>query len=97
MHHYISATKDTGKLKIDPRKVSEFWENTTSSGWLPTNHPGKWGANVLGMYGDDARYSKAGEKFISISWNCILQESKRTLFDFNTFSVSLNACLSQKQ
>lgn len=89
------STKDTGKLQIDPRKVAEFWENTTSSGWLPANHPGKWGANVLGMYGDDARYSKAGEKFISISWNCILQESKRTLFWLQHVFVSLND-LSQK-
>ncbi len=64
---------------MDPRKITEYWGKTTSSGWLPSEHPGKWGANVLGLYGDDAKYSKAGEKFVQLHWNCILDESKRPL------------------
>lgn len=75
----LGYTEDTGKLKLDNGKIKEFWEKTTGTGWLDPNHPGKWGANVIGLYGDDAKYTKSGEKFISVSWNCVLQESKRWL------------------
>lgn len=71
--------KDTGKLTVNPTDIREFWQKTTSSGWLDPNHPGKWGANPIGLYGDDAKYNKSGEKFISICWNCILQKPKRIL------------------
>jgi len=63
---------------VDPRLIAEYWEKTTSTGWLPSDHPGRWGANVVDLYGDDAKYSKAGEKFIQIHWNAILSESKRS-------------------
>jgi hypothetical protein len=63
---------------LDQVKISEFWEKTTQSGWLNPNHPGKWGANVCGLYGDDARYTKSGEKLIVIAWNCLLQEPSST-------------------
>ena len=78
--------KDSQKLKLSPATVQEYWANTTASGWLDADHPGKWGANVVGLYGDDAKYNKSGEKFISISWNCVLEESKR---HFNLISSSL--------
>ena len=71
------ATKETQKLKVDSDKLAEFWKNTTATGWINPSHPGKWGANVIGLYGDDARYTKSGEKLVVIAWNCILQEANR--------------------
>lgn len=88
------ASKDTGKLKRDAAQIAEFWAKTTSSGWLEANHPGSaLGAIPLGLYGDDARYTKSGEKFISISWNAILHKHERT---FRWISIKTLSCLSLK-
>ena len=76
IHPFKSATKDSGKLKMKRETVAEFWQKTTATGWLNPSHPGKWGANVVGLYGDDARYTKSGEKLIAIAWNCLLQEAQ---------------------
>lgn len=46
-------------------------------GGLIRTIPEDGGGNVLGLYGDDARYTKSGEKLLAIAWNCILQESAR--------------------
>ena len=66
--------KESGKLSLDMEALAEFWQNTTQTGWLNPNHPGRFGANVVGLYGDDARYTKSGEKLICIAWNVLLQE-----------------------
>ena len=71
------AAKDSGKLTLNPAEIAKFWEHTTKTGFLNKDHPGKWGANVCGLYGDDARFTKSGEKLLAIVWNCILQETAR--------------------
>ena len=45
--------KESGKLSLDMEALAEFWQNTTQTGWLNPNHPGRFGANVVGLYGDD--------------------------------------------
>lgn len=63
-------------MTLNKAKINEYWQHSTATGWLDPGHPGSWGANVIGLYGDDAKY-KAGEKLLSICWNCILQEPAR--------------------
>ena len=76
-------------MALNPTSISEFWRKTTESGWLDPNHPGKWGANPIGLYGDDAKYTRSGEKFISCSWNALLQESSGTSANLNNMLLFL--------
>ena len=82
-HHVCTPlviyAKDSGKLKLDGQQIAEFWRETTERGWLDGSHPGKPHANPIGLYGDDAKYTKSGEKFINICWNCLLHEPNRYL------------------
>lgn len=45
-------------------------------GWHSADHPGNVGelGNPLGLYGDDCRYNKAGEKLVVMNFNILLQE-----------------------
>ena len=85
----LPQPKDSGKLKLDQTKITEFWNHTCNTGWLEPNHPGNWGANVIGFYGDDARYTKGGEKLISLAWNAILQEPERHWVHFSIFLFNI--------
>lgn len=71
-------SKESKKLIRNDYAIRRFWDHCCATGFLQQDHPGR-GENVVGIYGDDCRYNKAGEKLIVITMNCILQEPRRTL------------------
>lgn len=71
-------SKESKKLLRDEQQIQQFWDHCCNTGFLPANHPGR-GSNPVGIYGDDCRYSKAGEKLVVIHWNVILQKAKSPL------------------
>lgn len=84
-----NRSKDSKKLIRDDSAIRRFWDHCCATGFLPRDHPGR-GDNVLGIYGDDCRYNKAGDKLIVITINCILQEPKRILTAIgNVFCIFL--------
>ena len=68
-------SKASKKVKLDVNKIKEYWEKAASA-----DHPGAWGANVVGLYGDDCKYNNVGEKVIVIAMNLVLFEPKSSLF-----------------
>lgn len=75
--------KASGKLVRDEDSISQYWRHTTQYGWHKRDHPGfAVKAAPMGLYGDDCRYNKSGEKLVILNCNTILQEPKRTLIRF---------------
>ena len=68
-------SKASKKVKLDVNKIKEYWEKAASA-----DHPGAWGTNVVGLYGDDCKYNNVGEKVIVIAMNLVLFEPKSSLF-----------------
>lgn len=66
--------EDSGKIILDKAKIRQYWQHAND----PT-HPGSvQGANIVGLYGDDCKYTDVGEKLIIIAMNLPLFEPKRT-------------------
>ena len=76
-HEYAvhANSKASKKVKLDVNKIKEYWEKAASA-----DHPGAWGANVVGLYGDDCKYNNVGKKKIVIAMNLVLFEPKSSLF-----------------
>lgn len=52
-------------------KIREYWQRVDSM------HPGALvNGNIVGLYGDDAKYTQTGEKLIGIAMNVVLFEPK---------------------
>jgi len=59
---------------LDREKIREYWERVD-----PT-HPGALvDGNIVGLYGDDAKYTQTGEKLIGKAMNVVLFEPKSPL------------------
>ena len=82
-HGALNTDEVSGKFQRNDAANREFWQHTTRYGWLQQGHPG---ANVnacpLGLYGDDCRYNKAGEKLVVINFNLLLQEARSLFLPF---------------
>ena len=66
--------------------IAKFWDHCCSTGFLQADHPGR-GKNPVGIYGDDCRYNKIGEKLVALNFNCILQEPKSIWIRSLTFFI----------
>ena len=75
---WSGESEASGKLVPNDAAIKKFWDHTTAHGWLSSNHPGR-NKNPLGLYGDDCRYNKSGEKLLCMNFNIILQEIKCVL------------------
>lgn len=85
LFHYLHVS---GKFQRNDAAIREFWQHTTRYGWLQRGHPGATvNACPLGLYGDDCRYNKAGEKLVVINFNMLLQEAKS--LDLSRFPLFL--------
>ena len=70
----IDSFQENHKLKKDCTAIAKFWDHCCSTGFLQADHPGR-GKSPVGIYGDDCRYNKTGEKLVALNFNCILQET----------------------
>ena len=67
------AIKDNNLLRISPDDLASYWERQEAGlGYKP---PG-FGKVPLGIYGDDARFTKSGDKIIMVSVNAVLHEPR---------------------
>lgn len=72
-------SKASGKFVRDQAAIDRYWQHTTEFGWHSRDHPAFAARAVpMGLYGDDCRYNRSGEKLIVLNCNCILQEPKST-------------------
>ena len=77
-------------MERDNRAIGKFWDHCCSTGFLQADHPGR-GKNPVGIYGDDCRYNKTGEKLVALNFNCILQEPRSISMGLKTsFDVFWN-------
>ena len=70
------AIEANNLIRVDPSELLEYWRRQ-SAGQMrtPAGADGPSGPSIpLGLYGDDARFNKTGDKIIMISMNCILHE-----------------------
>ena len=82
MNHIYDNIKESRKLERDNRAIGKFWDHCCSTGFLQADHPGR-GKNPVGIYGDDCRYNKTGEKLVALNFNCILQEPRSIWMGLN--------------
>ena len=81
MHHvspkFRNLALEANKLvRVDPNELLEYWRRQ-SAGQMRTSRgaDGPSGPSIpLGLYGDDARFNKAGDKIIMISMNVVLHK-----------------------
>ncbi|CAE7939796.1 unnamed protein product [Symbiodinium sp. KB8] len=74
--HFIKipaySQEDNNLLRVDPEDLARYWESQEAG--LGAKPPGA-GMVPLGLYGDDARFTKGGgDKIIMISMNAVLHE-----------------------
>ena len=74
--------KESHKLERDNCAIGKFWDHCCPTGFLQADHPGRC-KNPVGIYGDDCRYNKTGEKLVAINFNCILQEPRSIWMGLN--------------
>ena len=77
--------KETGRIRVSAKQLDEFWVHEQAHS--PTPLGSRIGALPLGVWGDDARYNRSGQKLILITVNCLLHESARSL-EHNAFPDS---------
>lgn len=91
-----NKSEESGKLVRQDAAIKEYWRHTTQYGWHPKDHPGVSAcANPCGLYGDDCRYNKGGEKLVVMNFNTLLMEPKSYLAHISSmfyFLVSLFLC-----
>ena len=81
MHHVSPkfrnlALEANNLVRVDPNELLEYWRRQ-SAGQMrtPSGADGPSGPSIpLGLYGDDARFNKAGDKIIMISMNVVLHK-----------------------
>ena len=61
--------KDNKLLRIDPEDLAKYWQRQEAA---LGSRPQGFGCVPLGIYGDDARFTKGGDKIIMISLNAVL-------------------------
>ena len=81
--------EDCGKLRLKPNDIRDFWEHLSEHTSWAAGHPGKkLAANPIGIYGDDARYTKSGDKFTLLHVNALLSSSSsRTDHEMKRFPL----------
>lgn len=63
--------EDNNLLRISPEDLASYWERQEAGlGYKPHG----FGMVPLGIYGDDARFTKGGDKIVMISLNAVLHE-----------------------
>ena len=73
-----NSAEDTGRLRVSAAEISRYWAHTASRHPLGKNVVGfAEQANPLGVWGDDGRFNRAGQKLVLFTVNALLHNSSR--------------------
>ena len=65
--------EETGRLRVSAEDLDEYWSQQQQQQQQPLGSAER--AVPLGLWGDDARFNRGGDKLLLFTMNCILHES----------------------
>ncbi len=82
-HELVAWLVDNGlwnDSEKDRRETARFWDHFRGLkiDWA-TRHPATSSHRPLGIYGDDARYTEQGQKFLGVHMNDVLEDGKDSM------------------
>ncbi|CAE7745613.1 hypothetical protein AK812_SmicGene19792 [Symbiodinium microadriaticum] len=84
-HELYAFLAESGRIRVTDAELQEFWKHTAAAAARVPSSSGKTVpipgyaelSNPLGLWGDDARFNRSGQKLILFTLNSLIHRSSR--------------------